>query len=316
MKSVASHPNGILKPCPMAGQGVHQWLYGASCTLLRYGYRTNQIAAILVESSGGCGRAVTAYEIENTLSGAIQAVKGGAAFGAGLTSDFHIRTVSQTHPKWPSPNRRLMAKAFAESDKDIDSLPKEFISEIQSQKVASPKRIIECAFARDDFVCIGQERWKFDTWTRAEAISHAVGSQYIVPNPFKARRWTKANGEESAKGNALVRTRRFIIVEFDFRGETPLGEKLKRQCQLHWRLSHLYPLGLLVYSGNDSLHGWYATRGRSEEANRKFFARACMLGADSKLWCPSQFTRTPGGRHKNGRRQSILYFNPERLSLL
>jgi hypothetical protein len=66
-----------------------------------------------------------------------------------------------------------------------------------------------------------------------------------------------------------------------------------------------------VYSGNQSLHGWYPCAGVDEEQVLEFLRYACRVGADHSLQTKCQFTRMPGGRHENGRQQTIHYFNPE-----
>jgi hypothetical protein len=113
-----------------------------------------------------------------------------------------------------------------------------------------------------------------------------------------------------------VSCRRFLVIEFDFRSfewtaDLPRQEKLDAQARLHEHLAREFPLCLLVFSGNESLHGWYATRWPAE-----LMHEAASLGADTGLWSLSQFTRMPWGRHANGAVQRVVFFNPENALLL
>ena len=92
-----------------------------------------------------------------------------------------------------------------------------------------------------------------------------------------------------------MKSRRFLVIEFDFRAfewteDFSREESLDHQARLHWHLAHEYPLCLLVYSGNESVHGWYATC-----RPWKLMREAAELGADTRLWSVSQFTRMPWG---------------------
>jgi hypothetical protein len=68
---------------------------------------------------------------------------------------------------------------------------------------------------------------------------------------------------------------------------------------------------MAVFSGNCSIHGWFPCLGLSDDAVAKFQAYARKLAADSALFSKCQFTRAPGGRHNNGRAQSVVYWNEE-----
>jgi len=135
--------------------------------------------------------------------------------------------------------------------------------------------------------------------------------QYSLPNPFNALTGLTKSGKPTNKSDSQVAMRRFLVIEFDFRSfEWTRGlstsEKLDYQSRLHWRLASTYPLALLVYSGNESLQGWYATRWP-----RELMRAAAQLGADTKLWTPSQFTRMPNGHHPSGHRQRVVFFKAD-----
>jgi hypothetical protein len=205
--------------------------------------------------------------------------------------------------------------------------------EALSEKRKSQERILKWAFGPEEFVCCGKKVpplvlcgsgvmgaarsskafWLIETMTLPEAIRQAPNFQYIVPNPFKALRGLTKGGKPTKKSDSQVLLRRFVVIEFDFRSlewtrELSLQEKLDHQARLHWHLACTYPLAMLVYSGGESLHGWYATRWPIE-----LMRAASELGADTQLWTPSQFTRMPAGRHANGQRQRVVFFKASQL---
>ena len=75
------------------------------------------------------------------------------------------------------------------------------------------------------------------------------------------------------------------------------------------------PLWLVVYSGGKSLQSWWPCRETDEGVlERWFHTQALTLGACHSTWCRSQFVRMPDGQRDDGRRQTVEYCNPARLS--
>jgi hypothetical protein len=148
-----------------------------------------------------------------------------------------------------------------------------------------------------------------------------LDARYVVPNPATAPyiELERLGGKRSLKCAENFPLRRFIIIEFDRSKIDPSeklsqGELLSLQARLHAHLEAEHaPLAMLVYSGSESLHGWYPCVGVEEEKALAFLRYACRLGADHNLQARSFFTRMPGGQHENGARQLIHYFNPKAL---
>ena len=187
----------------------------------------------------------------------------------------------------------------------------------------SQERILRWAFLPEEFVCTGnkititkpdgseREIYDLETLLLKGTIRRAPLREFIVPNPFHSCTGTTKTGKSTCKSDSQVKSRRFLIIEFDFRGfewtkDFSKQEKLDHQASLHWHLACEYPLCLLVYSGNESVHGWFATL-----RPRQLMTEAASLGADNRLWSRSQFTRMPWGRHANGERQRVIFFKPE-----
>ena len=130
--------------------------------------------------------------------------------------------------------------------------------------------------------------------------------QFIVPSPMsKVVGITKA-GKPSKHSIDNTGPRRFLVIEFD-------EGTFDQHAAVLAHLARYAPLVLAVHSGRKSLHGWFYVSGQPEATVEKFFSYAVSLGADPQLWTRSQFVRLPDGRRDNGKRQEIVFFNPQPL---
>jgi hypothetical protein len=84
------------------------------------------------------------------------------------------------------------------------------------------------------------------------------------------------------------------------------------QAAVLLHLASKAPLVLALHSGGKSIHGWFYCNGQPEDHLLKFMRYAVMLGADRATWTRSQFVRMPDAIRNNGKRQTVLFFNPER----
>ena len=250
-----------VKPCPQPGQGVHHWLCGAVHTLLRHHTPAEQIKGILRPRMT---RKEQPGEIANTITTALRKL---GRRGRKIAPPFRRAQSS----KWPAASAPKMEAIFR-SFEDISISSWEEISDPHK----SQERILRWAFLPEEFVCTGNKITitKPDGATRISTISRPYCSkgrsevaplrEFIVPNPFHSRTGTTKTGKSTCKSDSQVKSRRFLIIEFDFRGfewtkDFSKQEKLDHQASLHWHLACEYPLCLLVYSGNESVHGWFAT---------------------------------------------------------
>jgi hypothetical protein len=97
--------------------------------------------------------------------------------------------------------------------------------------------------------------------------------------------------------------RRFLVVEFD-------TGTFDQHAAVLCHLLRYAPLVMVVHSGNKSAHGWFFCAGGQESAVERFFRYAVSLGADPATWTRCQLVRMPDGQRDNGKRQSVIYFNP------
>ena len=219
----------------------------------------------------------------------------------------------KTGGKWPQPEPELI-ESFAQiaSLRDWEEISPNTPAPLK------PQDILPAVFSEKSLVCYGQKKNIHFIRRLGDSLFRiAERVPFVVPNAAKAPHIKLADGKLSKKCEANFPERRFLIIEFDRKRIDPrenlsLDALLDLQASLHAHLAKEYaPLALLVYSGNQSLHGWYPCAGVDEEQVLEFLRYACRLGADHYLSSKSFFTRMPGGRHENGKQQTIHYFNPE-----
>ena len=220
--------------------------------------------------------------------------------------------------KWPDPEPALIESTRqAYSDCTLGWWEK-----ISPARVREPSEVLPIVFSPGSLVCYGLARDVHRIDELGERLfKSACVAQYVVPNPASALsiKLERLGGKQSLKCKENFPSRRFQIVEFDRKKIDPESklsslELLGLQASLHAHLEAEHaPLALLVYSGNESIHGWYPTLGAEEAKALAFLRYACRLGADHMLSSKCQFTRMPGGQHANGKRQVIHYFNPKSL---
>jgi hypothetical protein len=168
-----------------------------------------------------------------------------------------------------------------------------------------------------------------------DAQTHPLGTwlgsdmkqvRLIVPNPMSKPWGISQNGRQSARCLDNTRPRKYLVVEFDFKeGKCEQCDALLKNlgqmgrsvrdmnAALHSHLQQYLPLAMVVFSGSESLHGWYPCQGIPEEQLGEFQNYAHSLGADPQLFVPCQLTRMPWGTRDNGVIQSVVYFNQEAL---
>jgi len=184
--------------------------------------------------------------------------------------------------------------------------------------------LLGCLYPENTLLCCGSSKNKFATFPLEYWQNDLSGLQFIVPNPMKRKLGTKKSGGFSQKTNDNTGPRTFQVIEFDFKPNAKpecatfvshLAEQgytvMDINAALHFKLQEILPLTMAVSSGNASIHGWYRCVDIPEPDIVRFQSYALSLGADAALFCPSQFTRFPGGIRDNGNVQEVLYWNSE-----
>lgn len=137
-------------------------------------------------------------------------------------------------------------------------------------------------FARDHFrpAC---------SWLNTSPAGH-----FTCPSAFREGTFRRSNTE--------VLRRPYLVIESDTLSQADT-------CALARWLTGCMVLRAIIYSGGKSLHCWFQT------PSQPLFDRLKIvlpeLGCDPALFKPSQPVRVPGIR-RDGKWQSIIYFNPPR----
>jgi hypothetical protein len=203
--------------------------------------------------------------------------------------------------KWPEPDASVIAKVLGEVTPCFDGT---------TSTGLSPRDLLPHLFRDGELVCAGRDSDRASVRPLAEAIEDAELLQFIVVNPMKGPWALNRQGKQAARCQANVGVRRHIVAEFD---DAALTKPM--QAQLATALGEIAPLVMAVDSGGKSVHAWYRVEAMSARDQARFFAVACVLGADRTRWDVCGWLRMPGGlRVVNGTpsvRQRILYFNDE-----
>jgi hypothetical protein len=153
---------------------------------------------------------------------------------------------------------------------------------------------------------------------------------FIVAQPMISQFGVTLKGEQSEHTGANTGSRKYYVIEFDFREKDQSGQDTEwAELICGWinagvsvadacaalldHFSNFAPLGLVLHSAGKSCHGWFPAPGATPHQLAAFRHEAFVLGADPQLFRnKSQFVRTPDGvRSANGQRQTTYFFDPE-----
>jgi len=208
--------------------------------------------------------------------------------------------------RWPAVNREQI-EAIAAHGVGVVDLWEESPARLHPSTPLT-ELVLPIIFPGDPLLCAGS-KFDFFTETLSAFIDRAHGLEQIVPSPMKSKYGMTKDGKRSEHSLEATGPRRFVVIEGDQIDGKPIPKDTQAAILLH--LAERAPLALVVDSGGKSLHGWFFCQGADEHKLKRFFAYAVSLGADAGLWTRNQFARMPDGTRDNGKRQSILYFNPE-----
>lgn len=200
--------------------------------------------------------------------------------------------------KWPEADQGVIGKVLGEVEPIFDG---------ETSTGLRPGDVLPCLFREDELVCTGVTSDRASVRPLGAALADAELQQFIVINAMKGAAAENQQGRRSVRCQANVLGRRHLVAEFD-------DERLSKamQAQLATALGDMAPFIMAVDSGGKSVHAWYLVDGMSARDQAKFFAVACLLGADRTRWDVCGWLRMPGGlRAVDGRpsvRQKILYW--------
>lgn len=153
----------------------------------------------------------------------------------------------------------------------------------------------------DGLICVGKSAYEFKTKARAK-LKNLDRAQFIVSSYMTSIYGETQDGKRSMHTLSNTGPRRYCVCDFD-----------EPASVLHpsiiWHLRKIAPLAMVLSSGGKSLHAWFKL---PDHAEQSFWNAAIPCGADPVLMRNrSSFVRMPMGTRDNGRKQGVIYFDPE-----
>jgi hypothetical protein len=298
---------------PVAGSGLNHWILGAVRRLLHY-VTENETLEELLPKVVQAGRAYGKARSEILRAIAKVTASGDQAI--------------QERADWPEPNLEKIAAIVREELAKLGGkCPIDALRRESPVKRATAGEIIDALFPGDPLLCVGISVYDFIT-RRKSTYRDFSNKQLIVPSPMSAVQGETQEGKLSFKSDANTGPRRFLALDFDITefardGVTPtvfaplirtwrtdgIAPKQAQAAIILYLKRRLDPV-LALDSGGKSLHAWFYVEGQTEEVIKATMQHAVRLGADRATYTRSQFVRMPGGLRDNGKRQEVIYFNP------
>lgn len=198
---------------------------------------------------------------------------------------------------WPEPSAEVIQKVLTTVEPCFDGV---------TSTGLRPNDVLPKLFRPGELVCTGLQS-EIAVIRPLEAVTDGEWLQFIVLNPMKGLSALNYSGKPSVRCQNNVGVRRYLVAEFD---DVSLSKQ--DQAKLVTALGDMATLVMVVDSGGKSLHGWFHVEEMARQEQAKFFAVACLLGADRTRWDVCGWLRMPGGLRpkENNRpvRQKIVYY--------
>jgi hypothetical protein len=265
---------------PDDGKGLHHNIFVYAMFMVEEGHSSEEIYQLLREICDKMDRRVPDREINDAIT---------RAYGKALG-------VSRRCVTWPQRDQGFRREVLQLYQVDYSRL----IAQIPPDRSAAD--YLEKLYREEDLLCVGYTAFAFYTRPlKGLLASHKdlLGIQFINPSPMSAVAGLTADGKYSEHCSSNVGPRVYVVVEFD-------DDSWLEHAALLKFLATKLPLVMMVFSGGQSLHGWFKTAHVMEHDVLAFYELAVRLGADPKLYSPCQLARVPMGR--NGLQQ-VIYFN-------
>ena len=203
--------------------------------------------------------------------------------------------------EWPAANAEAIAGVLATAAPVFDG---------ETSTGLRPVDVLPLLFRPGELVCTGVDSERAVVRPVEAAVVDADALQFICVNPMRGLAAVNFSGRPSPRCQNNVLLRRYLVAEFD---DAALGKR--EQAQLVTALAERAPLVMAVDSGGKSVHAWFYVEGMARQDQARFFALACLLGADATRWDICGWLRMPGGARLKAdgtrARQRILYWAPE-----
>ena len=200
---------------------------------------------------------------------------------------------------WPKPDSSFLGKIIHETKPCFDA---------GSDTGLEAQQVLPKLYGKDELICMGLDESRPLIGPLLQILGDAQSQQFIVVNPMKGDFGVNRRGMPSQRCQNNTGPRRYIVAEFD---DPNLSKN--NQAAVATMLRKVAPLVLAVDSGGKSIHAWYRVSHLGAKDQARFFAFACLLGADPTRWDPCGWLRMPGGlrcsKGVRSIRQRILFFD-------
>ena len=290
-----NNPEDLIPPCPPGGEGCHNWMYGAACTLAANGYDDNAISAFI---AGNLKRPPQPQEIENTLR-KVRSLEGGDTPPSPSCS--FKRAYDQE--KFAA----LTAEGPMEEDDFAATSPVD-VSTVTTtgflHALYPDRQVVLFNKYESQGQIVWQERVS-DEAVRLTLGRNKDGAWFLV-NPVTGKFATRADGTKTMRSEVNLTSYEYGLVESDV-ADTGLWLRLLTKLDL--------PGVAVTSSGNRSVHtivrvgaadkaGWIEKMSEIADV-------VVPLGADPAAITAVRLSRLPGiTRGDNGKQQRLLWFNP------
>jgi hypothetical protein len=286
---------------PVAGSGLHEWILGSSRQLLIEGYDPDEVVRIMIEKAEGKGRKVEG-EIQDAVNGAVKWLAEHPDCRQGKGGRRRQEYEPQICHEWLGSgllDRRDNRPEYSQADsRKIAAI----LATNKAKSVRGSKGFDwwKLYAGVDFYICLCQQVWAMETRRLSEWLELGVsGFQYMVTSPmFQGGMGSRFKCDKNTS------KRMWLIIEFD------AGSREDQLKLLAWlERFEGWQLGMIVWSGGKSLHGWFPVYNKGEYEIRTFFVEATKIGADRMMRIPSQYCRVPNGLNmKTRRQQEVLYW--------
>ena len=231
---------------------------------------------------------------DREIVAAVDFAYGSGVQGSGVQANYGRRAI-----EWPDQNEEVIRRVLETVEPVFDG---------ETSTGMRPSDVLPHLFRDGELVCTGADSDRATIRTVENVLCDADTLQFICVNPMRGSLAVNHAGRPSARCQNNVMVRRYLVAEFD---DASLSKF--QQAQLASALGDMAPLVMAVASGGKSVHAWYAVEAMTRQDQARFFAVACLLGADQTRWDICGWLRMPGGMRvkQDGSRvrQRILYWN-------
>jgi len=322
-------------PPSVSGSGGHDAAFkAASILVMGFALDDSDALALLSEWNVSCSPPWSDRELRHKIQSALGAggergslLKKGVVKNSGVSKK--KKRVKPDLPPAPEP-ARWPALDVDKLRAVVDSSGGKYhlfeLSPVRNEIAVPPYWYLDQLFDPASLVCIGKSATSAKTAPLHTLREDVAKCQFIVPSPMSALKGKTLGGRESSRCLDNTGKRRFLVIECDFEAvdkqgnERPEGVLISENrtagdlcASVLIHLASFAPLVMAVSSGGKSVHGWFLVGDQSEVKLEGFMRYAVQLGADKATWCRCQFVRMPEGIRSNGKRQEVLFFNPELL---